>query len=91
MIIRSASTKDCQAIYSLYQNEKWLSFTEEKVTSLFSTNLSHYLVLEEDQKILSTPMIAAVRPAATAIPTIIGMVRAKSRAAAPGIIKYPAG
>ena len=34
-------------------------------------------------------MIAAVKPAATAIPTIIGMVRAKSRAAAPGIIKYP--
>ena len=29
-----------------------MSFTEEKVTSLFSTNLSHYLVLEEDQKIL---------------------------------------
>lgn len=52
MIIRPASTKDCQAIYSLYQNEKWLSFTEEKVTSLFSTNLSHYLVVEENQKIL---------------------------------------
>ncbi len=52
MIIRPASRKDCQAIYSLYQSEKWLSFTEEKVTSLFSTNLSHYLVLEEDQKIL---------------------------------------
>ena len=52
MIIRPASTKDCQAIYSLYQNEKWISFTEEKVTSLFSTNLSHYLVVEENQKIL---------------------------------------
>ena len=52
MIIRPASRKDCQAIYSLYQSEKWLSFTEEKVRSLFSTNLSHYLVLEEDQKIL---------------------------------------
>ena len=52
MIIRPASRKDCQAIYSLYQSEKWLSFTEEKVTALFSTNLSHYLVLEEDQKIL---------------------------------------
>ena len=52
MIIRPASRKDCQAIYSLYQSENWLSFTEEKVTSLFSTNLSHYLVLEEDQKIL---------------------------------------
>ena len=52
MIIRPGSRKDCQAIYSLYQSEKWLSFTEEKVTSLFSTNLSHYLVLEEDQKIL---------------------------------------
>ena len=52
MIIRPASTKDCQAIYSLYQNEKWLSFTEEKVTSLFSTNLSHYLVVEGNQKIL---------------------------------------
>lgn len=52
MIIRPASRKDCQAIYNLYQSEKWLSFTEEKVTSLFSTNLSHYLVLEEDQKIL---------------------------------------
>ena len=25
---------------------------EEKVTSLFSTNLSHYLVVEENQKIL---------------------------------------
>ena len=52
MIIRPASRKDCQDIYSLYQSEKCLSFTEEKVTSLFSTNLSHYLVLEEDQKIL---------------------------------------
>ena len=52
MIIRPASRKDCQAIYSLYKSEKWLSFTEEKVRSLFSTNLSHYLVLEEDQKIL---------------------------------------
>ena len=52
MIIRPASRKDCQAIYNLYQSEKWLSFTEEKVRSLFSTNLSHYLVLEEDQKIL---------------------------------------
>ena len=52
MIIRPASTKDCQAIYALYQNEKWISFTEEKVTSLFSTNLSHYLVVEENQKIL---------------------------------------
>ena len=30
MIIRPASRKDCQAIYSLYQSEKWLSFTEEK-------------------------------------------------------------
>ena len=44
--------KRLSSYYSLYQNEKWLSFTEEKVTSLFSTNLSHYLVLEEDQKIL---------------------------------------
>jgi len=52
MIIRPASTKDFQAIYALYQNEKWISFTEEKVTSLFSTNLSHYLVVEENQKIL---------------------------------------
>ena len=52
MIIRPASTKDCQAIYALYQNEKWISFTEEKVISLFSTNLSHYLVVEENQKIL---------------------------------------
>ena len=52
MIIRPASTNDCQAIYALYQNEKWISFTEEKVTSLFSTNLSHYLVVEENQKIL---------------------------------------
>ena len=52
MIIRPASTKDCQAIYALYQNEKWISFTEEKVTSLFSTNLSHYLVVEGNQKIL---------------------------------------
>lgn len=52
MIIRPASTNDCQAIYALYQNEKWFSFTEEKVTSLFSTNLSHYLVVEENQKIL---------------------------------------
>ena len=52
MIIRPASTNDFQAIYALYQNEKWMSFTEEKVTSLFSTNLSHYLVLEENQKIL---------------------------------------
>ena len=52
MIIRLASTKDYQAIYALYQNEKWMSFTEEKVTSLFSTNLSHYLVVEENQKIL---------------------------------------
>ena len=52
MIIRPAITKDCQAIYSLYQNEKWISFTEEKVASLFSTNLSHYLVVEENQKIL---------------------------------------
>ena len=52
MIIRPASTKDCQDIYALYQNEKWISFTEEKVTSLFSTNLSHYLVVEENQKIL---------------------------------------
>ena len=52
MIIRPASTKDCQAIYALYKNEKWISFTEEKVTSLFSTNLSHYLVVEENQKIL---------------------------------------
>ena len=52
MIIRPASRKDCQAIYSLYQSEKWLSFTEEKVTSLFSTNLSHYVVVEENQKIL---------------------------------------
>ena len=34
-------------------------------------------------------MTAAVKPAATAIPTIIGIVRAKSLAAAPGIIKYP--
>ena len=32
--------------------EKWISFTEEKVRSLFSTNLSHYLVVEENQKIL---------------------------------------
>ncbi len=30
MIIRPASTEDCQAIYALYQNEKWISFTEEK-------------------------------------------------------------
>ena len=52
MIIRPASTNDFQAIYALYQTEKWMSFTEEKVTSLFSTTLSHYLVLEEDQKIL---------------------------------------
>ncbi|EJO18086.1 acetyltransferase (GNAT) domain protein [Streptococcus sp. AS14] len=52
MIIRPASTKDCQAIYGLYQTEKWMSFTEEKVTSLFSTNLSHYVVVEENQKIL---------------------------------------
>ena len=52
MIIRLASTKDYQAIYALYQNEKWMSFTEEKVTSLFSTNLSHYVVVEENQKIL---------------------------------------
>ena len=52
MIIRPASIKDCQAIYTLYQNEKWISFTEEKVRSLFSTNLSHYLVVEENQKIL---------------------------------------
>ena len=52
MIIRPASRKDCQAIYALYQTEKWMSFTEEKVTSLFSTNLSHYVVVEENQKIL---------------------------------------
>ena len=52
MIIRPGSRKDCQAIYSLYQIEIWLSFTDEKVTSLFSTNLSHFFVLEEDQKIL---------------------------------------
>ena len=52
MIIRPASTNDFQAIYALYQNEKWMSFTEEKVTSLFSTNLSHYVVVEENQKIL---------------------------------------
>ena len=44
MIIRPASRKDCQAIYSLYQSEKWLSFTEEKVTSLFSTNLSQIII-----------------------------------------------
>ena len=52
MIIRPASTNDFQAIYALYQTEKWMSFTEEKVTSLFSTNLSHYVVVEENQKIL---------------------------------------
>ena len=52
MIIRPASTNDFQAIYDLYQTEKWMSFTEEKVTSLFSTNLSHYVVVEENQKIL---------------------------------------
>ena len=52
MIIRPASTNDFQAIYALYQNEKWMSFTEEKVTSLFSTKLSHYVVVEENQKIL---------------------------------------
>ena len=52
MIIRPASANDFQAIYALYQNEKWMSFTEEKVTSLFSTNLSHYVVVEENQKIL---------------------------------------
>ena len=53
MIIRPASTNDFQAIYALYQTEKWMSFTEEKVTSLFSTNLSHYVVVEENQKILA--------------------------------------
>ena len=52
MITRPASTNDFQAIYALYQTEKWMSFTEEKVTSLFSTNLSHYVVVEENQKIL---------------------------------------
>ena len=52
MIIRPASTNDFQAIYALYQTEKWMSFTEEKVTSLFSTKLSHYVVVEENQKIL---------------------------------------
>ena len=52
MIIRPASTNDFQAIYALYQTEKWMSFTEEKVTSLFSKNLSHYGVVEENQKIL---------------------------------------
>ena len=41
MIIRPASRKDCQVIYSLYQSEKWLSFTEEKSEiSIFNKSVS---------------------------------------------------
>lgn len=51
-MIRPATMKDFQSIYTLYQTEKWLSFTEEKVKMMLSTNASHYLVIEEDHKIV---------------------------------------